>query len=296
MDRKTIHVTMSKALLLLPPILVLGLVVVFQASREKEVLPLPTGPAGVDTTTGPPPPKLDWNQAADEFSAGMPGGRVDETTAFGRVLRKIEAMTGPELLAAHEELAGTDLPPEARARFEPVLMGTLVRKDPELALQRFADHLRDPFGSTGALLLTGFREWAAKSPARAALWLDARAQDGAFDRPGEAVPPRVIYERELIRGLLATRREQADARLEALPEPWQGTALKGTETLQSQGAYAALVRKFLPEAEQRAEFLNMATAARYWEGAPGVAAFLDRIAATPAERELILRRQPTGTE
>jgi hypothetical protein len=284
----------SKALLL-PPVVILGLIVVFLATRENEAPPAATGakPASADRTTGAPRPRLEWKQAADEFAVGIPGGRVDETTVFGRLLKQVETMTGPELLAAHQELAGTELPPEARERFEPVLMGMLVRKDPELALQHFAEDLRDPSGSTGALLLTGFREWAAKSPARAELWLDARIQDGALDRPGQAVPPRVFYERELIRGLLAMRPEQADARLAALPEAWRGTALKGTETQQCQGAYAALIRKFLSAAEQEAEFLSMATAARYREGPAGVAALLDRIAATPAERERILRHVAT---
>jgi hypothetical protein len=290
---------MKKSILLLPPAVILGLVIFQQATRDRTTEPARETPASATKTSlrddaRSSTPRIDWAKAAAAMNQASPSGQIDETSDYGQFLKEVAAMSGPQLVAAWEELAATDLPAEAKTRFESHLMSTLVRKDVELALAHFASDLGNPADQTGTMLLSGFREWAVRSPIKAELWLDARIQDGTFDDGVEVngTPVRVLYERELIRSLLLTGPDKVAARLDALPESSRPMALKGTDSAQVQRAYATLVRKYFPQAEQLAEFRRMAVAARYLEGPDGVANLLDRIAATPAERDWILRPSP----
>ena len=101
---------------------------------------------------------------------------------------------------------------------ETYLLGTLLRKDPAVALNRFAGHAGEPGHPIGAQLFGGFRDWATKSPVKAGLWLDAKVAAGTFGTVQEpkrtgGMPVRVSYERELIRALLTGGPDQAAKRL-----------------------------------------------------------------------------------
>ncbi|MCW1925072.1 hypothetical protein OKA05_21100 [Luteolibacter arcticus] len=236
---------------------------------------------------------MQWDQIGAQLHlSGSPTGRIDETSDYGRFLGEVEKMSGPQLIAAYDELVDSDVPGDVKIRLQAQLIGKLVGRDTEFALERFSDYLREPSGETGALLIAGFNDWAVKSPVKAELWLDARIEDGSLDGgsgQGE-VPVRVLYERGLIRSLLMSRPDQAGARLEALPEGSRALALRGNDMPQSQAAYAKLVRQYLPAAEQEGDFVRMAVSARYMEGEEGVAKLLDRISATAVEREAIRKR------
>jgi hypothetical protein len=282
------------ALLVLLPVVILAVAIIHQGTRDPESTPtVATAKAAAHLETNPAPaPRLEWSRIAAQRDAATPSGRIDKDSDYGRLLTAVEGMNGPQLVAAWDEFAAAELSTEARARFEPQVAGTLVRKDVELALSRFADQLKNPASPVGSLLLSpGFREWSAKSPLKAVLWLDARIEDGTL---GEATlwngtPVRVLYERELIRSLLSQGPENAAARLEAMPPAWRIAALQGTDTATGQRAFAALVRKYFPAQNRMAEFNRMAAAARYHEGEDGVARLLERIGATPEEREQIER-------
>ncbi len=199
-------------------------------------------------------------------------------------------MSAPQLVAAYDELMASDVPPEFHTRFETHLVGTLARKDPELALDHFRGRVTEDSG-TAMLLLSAFREWAAKSPLRAERWLDARIQDQTFtNKTGREEPARLHYERELLRGLLVIRPEAAAARLEALPEADRSAALTGIEVRHNPAPYVVLLRRYLPEAERDAELVRLAETARQLEGDDAVAEWMDRVSATPEEREMVRRR------
>lgn len=287
-----------KSCILLPPAALLAWAIFHQGNREpaKEpsgAMPEPAARARVAA----PAPRIDWPQIAGQGIATSPSGQIETDSEYGRLLKRLEAMSGSQLVAAWDELAEAKLHPDARARFEGLILGSLTREDPELALNRFTDRLADP--STGTLLLSpGYRDWAMKFPLKARLWLDARIKDGTLneDATWMGTPARVLFERELIRNLLLSGTDQVEARLNAIPHPWRVSALQGTETAQTQRAYASLVRKYFPERDRMAEFGRMAAAARYHEGLDGVTNILDRIEASPEEREQILRQTAGGTD
>ncbi len=283
-----------KFLLVLPPVAILAVALFYRRAPEPATAPAPAATRFADRFEGncAPPPRLEWSQIAGQLDAGTPSGQINGDSAFGRLLTSLEGMTGPALLAAWDELAEADLLPGARARFETLVAGALIRKDFDLALSRFAGHLKEPAGPVGSLLLSpGFRDWSAKSPLKAGLWLDARIEDGTLGEGTRwnGTPLRVFYERELIRSLLAQGAHKAEARLETMPPAWRVVALQGTDTLPGQRAYATLVRKYFPPHGRIAEFCRMAVAARYHEGDEGVASLLERIDATQEEREQIER-------
>jgi len=283
-----------KALLVLLPVVILAVAVFHHGESQRKSAPDTEVPAASPRRerVDAPAPRLEWSRIAGQRDAGTQSGQIDKDSDYGRLLTTVEAMNGPQLVAAWDELAAAELAPDARSRFETLVAGTLIRKDVELALSRFADQLTDSAGPVGNLLLSpGFREWSAKSPLKAGLWLDARIEDGTLGEGAmwNGTPLRVLYERELIRSLLPQGAEKVAARLEAMPPAWRVAALQGTDTLPGQRAYAALVRKYFPPHDHIAEFNRMAAAARYHEGEDGAARLLERIEATPEERRQIER-------
>lgn len=239
----------------------------------------------------------EWAGIRTELESENLGGRVDESSAYGRYLASLETMDGPALIAAWDELKSAPLPGPVRERLEPSVFGTLLRKDAELALVRFASHVGDPPGGIGSQLFGGFRDLAERLPVKAAQWLDRNVAAGNFGTAEEpklsgGMPVRMAYERELIRALLASGPDQAEARLMGLPEKWRVITLQGGDSPQSQSAYGSLVRKFMKPEQQQREFMRMAASAAYHSGADGVSQLLDRINATPAEREAIIRQTP----
>lgn len=240
---------------------------------------------------------VDWVGLRKELETERPSGRVDESSIYGRYLVSLETMDGPALLQAWDELKSAHLPESVLERLEPSVLGILLRKDVELALVRFASHVGDPPGGIGSQLFSGFRDLAERLPLKAAQWLDQNVTAGTFGTAADpklsgAIPVRIGYERELIRALLTNSPDQAEARLMALPEEWRIMTLQGADSPQGQSAYSNLVRKFMTADQQQREFARMAVSAAYHSGAAGVEQLLDRISATPAEREFIIRQTP----
>lgn len=206
-------------------------------------------------------------------------------------------MDGPALIVAWDNLKSAHLPAPVRERLEPSVLGILIRKDAELAMARFANHVGDPPGGIGSLLFGGFRDLAGRLPFKAAQWMDQNVEAGTFGSAGEpkltgGIPVRVIYERELIRSLLGNGTEQASARLEAMPEEWRVMTLQGADSPQGQAGHARLVRKFMSPDQQLREFSRMAASAAYHGGTDGMTQLMDRIVATKEEREAIIRQTP----
>lgn len=283
-----------KALLVLLPVAILAVTIFQQRTREAKNAPTAAAAKTATRLESNPTtaPGIEWSRIAGQRDAETQSGQIDKDSDYGRLLTMVEAMNGPQLVAAWDDLAAAELAPDARLRFETLVAGTLIRKDVELSLSRLTDQLKDSTSPVASMLLSpGFREWSAKSPLKAGLWLDARIGDGTL---GEGIiwngtPLRVLYERELIRSLLAQGPEKAAARLDAMPPAWRVTALQGTETVPGQRAFATLVRKYFPEQDRIVEFKRMAAAAFYHEGEDGVARLLKQIDVTPEEREQIER-------
>jgi len=223
-----------------------------------------------------------------------PDGRIPDSSIYGQFLESVHEMDAQALLAAWDSLQTARLSPPERQRLRSTLVEALLKKDAELALNQFATHaadLRDPMAPQ---LFGGFRRWAVTSPSKAAFWLDQNIAAGNFSDPQAADPAapakiRLNYERELIRVMIGLGQDQAALRMETVPPALRADVLKGMDPARNQSTYAQLIRKYLEPRDQEQEFIRMAKTAAYQGGKPGVAALLDLIHASPAERERILR-------
>ena len=233
---------------------------------------------------------LDWKKIADQFAEMQQSGGMGDMRAMVRLQQRLQAMTKEELVTALDEIAALDLPADARTMLEHMLIGPLVQKDPEFALTRYIDRLQDRSGGMGWQLANAMQEWAEKDPAKATAWFDQQIAAGKFDSKsldGKS-GSRNQFEGALINVLLGTAPDDASRRLGAMPEDQRAEVL-GEYSFQqlkedNQLAFATLVRGQLPENEQAKILAQQASRLVDDDGYAKVTGFMERIAATPAER------------
>ncbi len=276
------------------------------ATLEKESVLLRKHLAALSSGSGPDAPSskpktaaklakskepIDWKKIAGQFAEMRQSGGMGDMRTMMRFQQRLQSMSKEELVAALDEIAALDLPAESRAMLEQMLIGPLVRKDPELALSRFTDRLQDDHGGMGWQLSNALQEWAEKDPAKAAAWFDRQIAAGTFDSKsldGKS-RSRNQFEGALIKVLLASDPAAAALRLGAMPEDQRGDVLSNFSARQlikeeDQMAFAKLVRDQVPEKDQAETLAHQASRLVDDDGYAKVTGFLDRIEATPAER------------
>jgi hypothetical protein len=87
---------------------------------------------------------LDWKKIADHFVKMKDIGSIVDLSSMVNLQKRVSAMNKEELIAALDEIAALDLTEVARDRLEQMLVGSLVRKDPEFALNKYIDRVQDP--------------------------------------------------------------------------------------------------------------------------------------------------------
>lgn len=249
----------------------------------------PAKPAGLDQLAKDNKGRTDWKKLAGQLAAMEHGGMGDLRTMI-RLQQRVQAMTRDELVAALDEIAALDLPDASRSMLEQLLIDPLIRQDPELALTRFSHRLQDGPGALAWQLGLAFREWAKKDADQAIRWFDQQIAAGKFaskslDGRSQA---RIQFEAMLMGDLLAADPAAAARRLAAMPEDQRAevmrngspSALKEADQL----TFAKLVRENVPANEQAQLFSKQASQLAKGGGYDQVTAYLERIAATPAER------------
>ena len=240
---------------------------------------------------------IGWKNIAAHFpsnpgmSSGTVFGALPDPRVAMRFRQRMEAMSADEIIATLDEIAALDLPPEAHENLEWTLLDALVRKDPELALDRFVDRVGKDSFLFRDLLSGALQAWAKRDVDAAVAWFDQQLAAGKFKSTTlDGVSyPRLSAETELINRLLANSPEAAARRLTALPENQRRDVLQthplhvipGVEEL---AALAKLIRAYVP-AEEQAEMIGY-QAAHFFNpgGYSAVTAYLERIDATPDER------------
>lgn len=233
---------------------------------------------------------LDWKKIASQFEEMQRSGGMGDMRTMMKFQQRLQTMTQEELVSALDEIATLDLPEQSRNMLEQMLIGPLVGKDPELALTRFIDRLQDTRGGMGWQLSNAMQEWAKKDPAKATAWFDQQIAAGKFDSKalnGKS-QSRNQFEGALINVLLASDPDAASRRLGAMPEDQRGEVLGqySSQPLkeENQMAFATMVRGQVPEKDQAKALAEQASRLVGDDGYAKVNGFMDRIAATPAER------------
>ena len=195
--------------------------------------------------------KIDWKDLAGKMKDMRDGGGQDIRTMM-RMQRLLMDLTAEELCAQLDEIAALDIEENVRKQLQGMIMGSLVEKDPKLALERFGKDLQDDEFGVSWQMSHALRKWADKEPVAAAAWLDKRIAEGGLE--SKSLDGRnsslVRFESSLVGALLKTDAAAATARVMALNEAQreqffqQGFFLqleKGTEA-----AYAKLARETMP--------------------------------------------------
>jgi len=234
---------------------------------------------------------MDWKKISQSMLEMQNNNGMGDMREMIRLHQHIQTMEKEELVAALDEIDSLDLTSEARAALEQMLIGPLIEKDPELALNRFSNRLqKNDQGGLSWQLGDALSKWAKKEPDRASAWLDQQIAAGNFDSKtldGKS-QTRIQFEGRLISILLGSDFGSAAHRLADLPEDQRTEALQSTGGGQikeeNQKAYADLVRTQIPENERNG-IISRFAANLVSKGYPEVTAYLDRISASPEERK-----------
>lgn len=236
---------------------------------------------------------LAWKKLAAEFMDMKTDSKMGRARLSLNLSMLSLSMSQEELVAALDEISALDSPAEKREELEQILFWALTKKDPKLAVTRYMDRLHDESGKMANNLSSAMQAWAKNDPAEAVAWFDQQIAAGQFDSKsldGKS-ETRNEFEKALIQALLGkdpatiSRRLGAmtpDQRVEVLGW-WSGSDLIKENYL----SFATLVRSQVPEKEQvdllawqTGRMVSMTDDGSFAEALD----FMDRIAATPAER------------
>jgi hypothetical protein len=305
-------VSMLKPTLFIPPVVALAMACIWLGSqrqsisnleRQSEVLRKAIAARTSDSTAASPQDKsspsaktaknkepIDWKQFAARFGDMNRSGGAGDMREMIRFQQRLMAMSKEELITALDEIAALEFPDETRNMLEQMILGPLVEKDPELALNRFIDRIHDKNMGFSWQLSNAMQQWAKKDQAAAIAWFDQQIAAGKFDSKtldGKS-QPRILFEGSLIHTLLGADPKAAGRRLAAMPEDHREETLSrfGFQQLKTEDqlAFAKLVRDQIPEKDQAHTLANQASRLVKKDDYSEVDGFLDRIQATPAER------------
>lgn len=259
-----------------------------QIATARSPSPTPPGAAkkGSRKTEDAEGRTIDWKNTLSQLSGQ--GDRRELT----RLCKRLEGMTSREIGIAIEEIDGLELPTDSRDQLARILLPVLAAKDPEAALNRFlkAGDSRDPDMTVTSILTKALDNWARQDLGKANAWMDRKILSGAFDSKSLVgyAPMRIQLEGVLVRSLLPSNPAAAGRRLAELTEEGAFRVLSrdyayAVKQDGDDAAFATLARGVLPESRRIEVFSNHAS--RLAKNYADVSGYLDRIDATPVERE-----------
>ena len=286
-----------KVLPLLPPVISLILVGGWVTYRRQSISTLEGSSAALQKQWVVAPPQLTRSAAqASTVNAQEPlVGKKDPLKPSGKVPTggkgDLAAMSKEELVAALDAIPSLNLSAETRAAREHELLYALEAKDLELSLNRYAALLQgDSRSGMAHRLCTALQEWLEKDPAKATAWADQQIAAGTFD--GKSLdgenPTLNMVEGALIGALLRSDPAAAARRLSAVPEDQRAKILAPSSLRyikeENQLALAMLVRSQTSGGDQTQLIARQVIYMVDDSGYGKVSEYMDRIAATPAER------------
>ncbi len=207
-----------------------------------------------------------------------------------RFRQRMEAMSTAEIIAALDEIAALDLPPKVRENLEWTLLDSMARKDPAAALGLLESRGMIQSSLYQHLISGTLQAWAHKDLAAAGGWFDEQIAAGTYDSKAlnGVSDSRHSLESAFIGILLGSSPEAAARRLAALPEDQRGDVMHMYSLTivpaENQLAHAVLIRAQVPEKDQAETIASQVPFLVKRGDYSAATAYLDRIAATPAER------------
>lgn len=242
---------------------------------------------------------IEWTRLGTQFqsnpmvlsgSSSLTIGAIPDQREAMRFYQRMEAMSTGEIIDTLDEIAALDLPPKVRENLEWTLLDSMARRDPAAALGLLESRGMMKSSLYQYLISGTLQAWAQKDPAGAIGWFDQQIAAGTFDSKAISgvSDSRHSLESAFIRMLLGSSPEAAARRLAALPEDQRGDVMRmyGMSFVPEEihVAHAALIRAQVPAKDQAetiaSQMINLVKRSDY----SAATAYLDRIAATPAER------------
>lgn len=194
---------------------------------------------------------IDWKDIAGKMGE-MSTGTMPDMRAMMRMQRLMLELSAEELCAHLDEIATLDIESSTRRQLESMILGSLVEKDPKLALDRAAASMGDEDSGLHWQLGNALRNWADKNPAAATAWLDQQIAANKFESKSLDGKNQTLIQLEssLVGALLKTDPAAASARVKALPEAQREDIFDHGFAFQlhkdSEANYAKLVRDTMP--------------------------------------------------
>lgn len=240
---------------------------------------------------------IEWTKLGTHFQSNPIGsggfasfGALPDHRVAMRFHQRMNAMSTDEIIAALGEIAALDLPPTVRENLEWTLLDSMARKDPAAALGLLESRGLMKSSLYEYLISGTLQAWAHKDTNAAVGWFDEQIAAGTFDSKAlnGVSDSRHSLESTFIRILLGSSPETAARRLAALPEDQRGDVLSMYSLTnvpeEMQLAHAALIRAQVPAKDQAETIASQVPFLVKRGDYSAATAYLDRIAATPAER------------
>ena len=228
---------------------------------------------------------FDWKLVLSQLSDQ--GDRRELTRLYNR----LKGMTVREIAAALDEIGRLEMDPHSIYQLERIFLPSLLEKDPVAALARFLKSANSGLAGPAecGALAKAFGTWAQKDSGNANAWMDRAISSGTFENKSlvGASPMRIQLEEQLVRVLSRSDPAAAKLRLAGLTEDAAFSVLLRTfaddDRKDEDAAIAKLTRDTLSASRSVEIFSNEAS--RLSKNYADVTAYLDRINASPAERE-----------
>ncbi|RYD20066.1 MAG: hypothetical protein EOP88_16535 [Verrucomicrobiaceae bacterium] len=302
-----------KAIHFIPPAVALVLVAVWNAGQmrslgalEKDSAALrkelaaagSSGVSGQDPVKGTLPGRekagkgsvSGWKEMTMRLVSAKAAGEKSHLRATLDFQQRLSEMSADELISALQEISAMGLSDEDRESIEEMIMEALIKKDPQQALEQFADRIESDPEGLGWQLSSAMKEWAKKDLAAATAWFDRQIAAGKFESrtlDGRS-ETRSQFESALMESLMTTDPQSAGERLAALPEDQRREVLQQIPfselSPEEQRAYTDLVRSLIPADERAGSFAHIAEELVGEDGYDKVGKFLDSVNATSSER------------
>jgi hypothetical protein len=244
--------------------------------------------------------KINWKELALKQKDMNRGDSIPDMRAMMELQRTLFGLSTEELAAHLDEISALEIPDDAKAGLQGIIIGILAERDPKLVMERFGDQLGDDRSSLSWQISHAFQQWAQKDSASALAWLDGQIAAGKLESKSlnGTNDLRQRLEGAVITSLLSSDPAAAAERLSRIPEGQRAAIFQAGLFFSmkpgSEKAAADLIRSHVPEEQRTSTIASSASMLIHQGGYERVTKFMNDIGASPAERAAIVGQSMQG--